>query len=175
MPWAQTANLQEFKDLCISVHPVYADQTVSGLQNIRDNRQGQFWIFTESTYKLIICLSFTDNIGHIEVMSPIGDYNPTVALKQSWTKVRQLMDAKGVDAFYGSPMDDYGSVKLNSFYQEIREQCWELEEGHENSRKSNDFFTFNFKRKTSRKNEDSQFSGPSKKGKPISVKRGRIT
>ncbi len=164
---------ERYNQLLIASNPAYASANIGGLNRLLDERGGRAYIYREtdpSTYHILILVAPNrDEPGVWKIVNavPTGDYDVVVAGRVTWRFVRQVFDELGAESFYGTPMTDYGDPKINQFFENVGDVCWELDAEEPDT---NGKYRFRFRRTADRKDEDEKFEGPRAHGNALNEK-----
>jgi hypothetical protein len=158
---------ERYNQLLVCSNPAYATANIEGLNRLLDERGGRAYIFTETdptSYHILVLVAPNrdePNVWKIVNAVPTGDYDVIVVGRITWRQIRHVFDEVGAESFYGTPLTDYGDPKINQFFENVADVCWELEADEPDI---NGKYRFRFKRTADRRLEDERFEGPRAQG-----------
>ncbi len=154
---------EKYNELLRKSDKAYKTANIEGLNRLLSDRKGVAFVYTETlpaNFKILLLITpSNDGTPKLKIVNavPLGEFDHAEALKTAWSKVREVLDAKGVQDIYGTPVKDYDDPKINKFFEYVPDYIWEFV-SEENS--TNNKYCYVFKRTADRKNEDSLFKGP---------------
>ncbi len=164
--WEQVITVEQrekYNELLKKSDKAYEHANLKGLNRLLGERQGVAFVYTENesaSFQIPLLLApMKENPKMLKIVNsaPIGDFDPATALKIIWSKIREIIDSRGLEGAYGTPMKHYDNPKLTEYYGLVPEIMWELISKGESS---NEKYSYTFIRTADRKNEDSLFKGP---------------